>query len=117
MTISDCCKFADFRDLDEEYTNLLKIGTKEDAQKLIDWTHMSLKEDLKEGEHFYLISFSLWRQLMTKYNGAPEIYIAITPDTVGEENKLGSPYPKDKGPDLNPVIVKFLDGSTPSNEK
>jgi hypothetical protein len=57
------------------------------------------------------------RQLLTKFSGGPEINLSLTKFATKSENVLGAPYPPKFFPDKTPVIIKFMDGATPQNEK
>ncbi len=44
-------------------------------QKFMDWSDMSLRDDIVQNVDYYAISIANWNKLMTVFGGAPEIPI------------------------------------------
>lgn len=70
---------------------LLKKDPKRWSEYMNDWEHMALKENLKTGVDYCLVSLQNWMRLVSSFGGGPEIPL----------------FPLSDGHDLRPIRVRI----------
>ena len=90
---------------------------------MIDWNEMHLTPGLDEGTDYVIVNFQYWyvsnirRQLLTEFNGGPEICLQVVPQPQTATNSLGFSYTNNKGPDKSPITITFDDTTNPQGSE
>lgn len=98
-----------YRELDLNYFERMEEeSVKEASTILTDWNHMKLKDKIEEGEDYILISHTLWKKLVHRFGGGPEIKFFICDQAEKSNNLIWQGGYLRGYPDKNPIIVDVV---------